>query len=95
MLSDAADEGSRLTRAFDDEETDTSRVQEELALFVHRIRVLFLEKKATTQGFTTLALQQLTQVLGNVMCMCACVHVCMCACACAYVHGHVHVRACM
>ena len=38
MLSDAADEASMLTRAFDCEATDTSRVAEEISVFVHRVR---------------------------------------------------------
>ena len=62
MLSDAADEASMLTRAFDCEATDTSRVAEEISVFVHRVRVLFLERKATDHGFTKLMMEQLGQV---------------------------------
>lgn len=61
MLSDAADEASMLTRAFDCESTDTSRVAEEIALFVHRVRVLFLERTALNHGFTRMMVQQLQQ----------------------------------
>ena len=62
MLSDAADEAAMLTRAFDTEATDTARVPEELSMFVHRVRVLFLERQAINHGFTKLMMQQLGQV---------------------------------
>eukprot|EP00959_Pyramimonas_sp_CCMP1952_P179572 3754332-Pyramimonas_sp.AAC.1 len=52
MLADAADEGLILTRLFDAEEQDPGHVHQELQVFVHRIRTLFLERKALECGFT-------------------------------------------
>ena len=67
MLSDAADEAAMLTRAFDKEATDTARVPEELSMFVHRVRVLFLERQAINHGFTKLMMQQLGQAQSLVL----------------------------
>ena len=59
MLADAADEACMLTHAFDCEATDTSRAAEEIAVFVHRVRILFLERTALDHGFTRMMVQQL------------------------------------
>ena len=58
MMADAADEEIRILRRFDKSQMDMSAAQTCLTTFAQRLHVLFVQKTATSSGYTQHASRQ-------------------------------------
>ena len=58
MMADAADEEIRILRRFDKSQMDMSAAQTCLTTFAQRLQVLFVQKTATSSGYTQHASRQ-------------------------------------
>jgi hypothetical protein len=52
MMSEAADEATRLVRYFDTESYDVANIHEEICIFVNRLKHLFLDGAVMDSGYT-------------------------------------------